>query len=381
MTSLLPRVLVAGVSVRSLARSAIAAGYDVHTADGYGDRDLLEPVPGPIRHLTVSPFEPGAVASHVTMPYDAVAYTSNFENHPDALEQLSAGRIILGNSPAVLRDVRHAERVHDVLECHGLSSPAVYGAAREAVMHAPGRELVAKPRRSGGGSGVRRWRPADTLLEGELLQEWVEGVPASLVFAADGHDAAPLGVTRQLVGDAEFGAAGHRWCGNLLGSPGAPVLDAQAEVIVSAAAAAQALTRAFGLRGINGIDFISRNGEAVVIEVNPRWTAAVELVERSRGMSLFATHVAASEGAPLPVLPPEAGGVVGKAVVFAPAECTLPNTDPWLADEMIRDVPLSGTPVPRGAPICTIFATGETAGTCYSSLAQRARTVLQACLA
>ena len=59
MTSPLPRVLVAGVSVRSLARSAIAAGYDVLTADGYGDRDLLEPVPGPARHLTVSPFEPG----------------------------------------------------------------------------------------------------------------------------------------------------------------------------------------------------------------------------------------------------------------------------------------------------------------------------------
>ena len=58
-----------------------------------------------------------------------------------------------------------------------------------------------------------------------------------------------------------------------------------------------------------------------------------------------------------------------------------PRGGPWLADEMIRDVPLSGTPVPRGAPICTIFATGETAGTCYSSLAQRARTVLQACLA
>ena len=71
----------------------------------------------------MSPFEPGAVASHVTMPYDAVAYTSNFENHPEALEQLSAGRIVLGNPPAVLRDVRRAERVHDVLEGHGLSSP------------------------------------------------------------------------------------------------------------------------------------------------------------------------------------------------------------------------------------------------------------------
>ena len=248
-------------------------------------------------------------------------------------------------------------------------------------MHAPGRELVAKPRRSGGGSGVRRWHPADPLLEGELLQEWVEGVPASLVFAADGHDAVALGVTRQLIGESAFGAAGHRWCGNLLGSPGAPVLDAQDDVIASATAAAQALTRAFGLRGINGIDFISRDGEAVVIEVNPRWTAAVELVERSLGISLFATHVAASEGM-LPQVPRHRShGVIGKAVVFAPADCTLPDTDPWLADEMIRDVPCPGTLVPRGAPICTVFATGETADACYAALTRRARAVVQASLA
>ena len=99
----------------------------------------------------------------------------------------------------------------------------------------------------------------------------------------------PSGVTRQLIGDAAFGASGHRWCGNLLGNAaGRRCLPHQDEVIASATAAAQALTRAFGLRGINGIDFISRNGEAVVIEVNPRWTAAVELVERALGVSLFA---------------------------------------------------------------------------------------------
>ena len=378
MTNPLPRVLVAGVSVRSIARSAIASGYDVLSADGYGDRDLLEPAPGPGRHLTVSPFAPGAIASHVTMPYDAVAYTSNFENYPEALEQLTAGRIVLGNAAAVLRDVRHAERVHDVLEANGLSSPAVYGAARDAVMHAPGRQLLAKPRRSGGGSGVRQWHSADPLLDGELLQEWVEGVSASLVFVADGHDARTLGVTRQLIGDGAFGATGHRWCGNLLGNTGAPVLDAQDDVIASATAAAQALTRAFGLRGINGIDFIARNGEAVVNEVNPRWTAAVELVERSLGISLFAPHVAASEGALTQVPQPETRGVFGKAVVFAPNDCTIPDTDSWLADEMIRDIPFPGMLVRSGAPICTVFAAAETAGACYADLSERARGIVQA---
>ncbi len=378
MTTSLPRILVTGVSVRSLARSALAAGYEVLTADGYGDRDLIEAVPAPARHLTLAPFEPGAVADYVTMPYDAVAYTSNFENHPEALERLALGRTVLGNTPSVLREVRRAERVHEVLEASGLHAAPVYAGSGDAASRAPGRPLVAKPRHSGGGHGVRHWRAAEPLLDGEFLQEWVDGEPASLLFLANGHDAVALGLTRQLIGDAAFGATGHRWCGNLLGSAGAPVLTAEDEVLANATAAAQALTRAFGLRGVNGIDFIARDGAAVVIEVNPRWTAAAELVEPSMPVPLFAAHVEGSEG----TLIAHGGtldGVVGKAVVFAPSDCVMPNTDAWLVDGNIRDVPATGSVVPRGAPICTVLASGASAEGCYGALREGAASIVRAC--
>lgn len=376
MTTALPRILATGVSVRSVARSALAAGYEVLTADGYGDRDLLEPSPQPARHLTITPFDPGAVARHVTMPYDAVVYTSSFENHPEALERLAIGRAILGNEPRVLREVRRAESVHEVLEASGLPTAPVYAGAGEAAVRGGGRRLVAKPRRSGGGHGVRDWSSREPLRDGELLQEWVDGVPASLVFLADGHDVVALGLTRQLIGDAAFGAAGHHWCGNLLDGADAPVLEAHLEVLASATAAARALTRAFGLRGMNGIDFIARGGEAVVIEVNPRWTAAVELVERSMGAPLFAAHVMGSEGTLVPPAAPR-NGVVGKAVIFAPADCLMPDTDAWLADDCIGDVPASGSPVPRGAPICTVFANGASASACYDALTARASAIVR----
>jgi predicted ATP-grasp superfamily ATP-dependent carboligase len=266
--------------------------------------------------------------------------------------------------------------VQDVLDASGLPAATVYAGSGDAALRAAGRRLVAKPRRSGGGQGVRQWRAAEPLLDDELLQEWVDGVPASLVFVADGHDAVALGLTRQLIGDTAFGATGHRWCGNLLGSVAAPVLAAEPAVLASATSAAQALTRAFGLRGVNGIDFIARDEAAVVIEVNPRWTAAAELVELATGVPLFATHVAGSAGS-LTAPVTRTDGVLGKAVVFAPADCLMPNTDDWLADDAIRDVPSSGSLVPRGAPICTLLARGASANACYEALAEHADRIVR----
>jgi predicted ATP-grasp superfamily ATP-dependent carboligase len=238
-------------------------------------------------------------------------------------------------------------------------------------------DLLVKPRRSGGGIGVRRWRRDERLGAGELLQERVDGTPASLTFAANGTDVTALGLTRQLVGEPAFGADGYRWCGNLLGAPGRGVLEREDRLLASATAAATALTRAFGLRGINGIDFIARDGVAVVIEVNPRWTAAVELAERARGASLFATHVAACEGR-LESPPPPSDAVIGKAVIYATADGTAPDTDAWLADPDVRDVPSSGSALPGGEPICTVLAQGRDAAGCHAALLERAARIVRA---
>src|SRR4029077_18811469 len=56
---------------------------------------------------------------------------------------------------------------------------------------------------------------------------------------------------------------------------------------------AESVTRAFGLMGVNGVDFVARRGIPYAIEVNPRYTAAMELVERAYGISLFDVHARA----------------------------------------------------------------------------------------
>jgi len=116
----------------------------------------------------------------------------------------------------------------------------------------------------------------------------------------------------------------------------------------------------------------------VVIEVNPRWTAAVELAERAWETSLFTTHVAACEGRLEAPQRSPVGGVFGKAVVFASVDGTAPDTDAWLADPDVRDVPSAGSTLPRGEPICTVFAHAHDAAQCHAALEERAARIVRA---
>ena len=61
-------------------------------------------------------------------------------------------------------------------------------------------------------------------------------------------------------------------------------------------AIAGAVTEAFGLVGLNGIDFVLREGEPYVLEINPRYSASMELIERGGRLSVFEAHVAACGG-------------------------------------------------------------------------------------
>ena len=139
---------------------------------------------------------------------------------------------------------------------------------------------------------------------------------------------------------------------------------------------AESVTRAFGLVGVNGVDFVARRGVPYAIEVNPRYTAAMELVERAYGLSLFDVHAQACRGA-LPAFDlaaarhrtPEA---VGKAIVYARRPSALGDTRSWLLDPDVRDISPPGTHFAPRDPICTIFAHGRDAAACFAALARRA---------
>ncbi len=363
-------VLIVGASTRGLTESAALAGFRVHAVDAYGDLDLRA------RATTVTlargpgqPWNPGAAvraAAGIRAP--ALAYVSNLENHPSAVARVAADRQLWGNSAEGLRRVRDPLEVATALRLRGFPVPT-------SVMTkdlADDRTWLLKPRRSGGGHGIRQWRRGERVPQTKYLQEQIDGVPGSIAFVADGRRAVPLGLSLQLVGEPTVGGAGFRYCGSLL-CGGAPLFEHEARLAAKAADLASAVTECFGLIGVNGIDFMARDGTAWLLEVNPRYCASMELIERAHGVSIFGLHADGCSGR----LPTEApfgqrlAGVPGKAIVYA-RESVVVEPGPWWLDSGIRDVPHSGERIGRGRPICTVFAQDETAGACRAALAARA---------
>jgi predicted ATP-grasp superfamily ATP-dependent carboligase len=290
---------------------------------------------------------------------------------------LAAGRALWGNAPDVLRRVRDPRQLAAGLNKHGFSVPELRLAptAKSPWADQGTDEWLVKPLRSGGGQHVRRWQ-GEPLSRLCWLQEWIDGRPGSVVFAAAGGRAVPLGVSRQLVGDAAFGSSGFRYCGSIIAAPHDSEFSGGIAVVDRASALAGAAAFEFGLRGVNGIDFVASGNELFPIEMNPRWSSSMELVERLFGWSVFGVHAAAcAQATLLPFdLPAATHGVsaVGKAIVFARTELLLGDTRGWLADPTVRDVPHPGERIHAGQPICTVFAGGAAGRRCYEALVTRA---------
>ncbi len=369
------RLLLAGVTARAFAASAVRAGWDVTAIDAFGDLDLRSSARViPVRGEDGG-FDPAlAAAAARIVQTSAAAYTSNFENHPSAVAALASGRLLLGNAPAVLRRVRDPFMLMPALRRCGFRTPLTRASAPRA--DGPGlRRWLLKPRRSGGGHATSAWRPGVAVGRHQYLQQRVSGPVASITFLADGRGALAIGLSRQIVGRHEFGASGFRYCGSLVGEG---VLDFDDGLLARAGAMAQAAAREFGLVGLNGIDFIARAGEPWPIEVNPRYSASMELLEPRAGPSLFELHADACGGR-LPAAPHSPRrGVFGKAVVFARRSVTPGETRAWLRDPAIADIPHPGERIRRGRPICTVFAEGRSADACLRRLVAKAASIYRA---
>lgn len=341
------RVAIVGASVRAAAQSAAKAGYEVVAADLFADADLRSVATA----TRIDDYPAGLASWLAAQPVDAWCYTGALENHPELIDRMAAIRPLWGTSGASQRELRDPVRLHQALTAAGVGV-----AEALALGQAPpaGGEWLAKTYAHSAGAGVWPYgsQPAEATV---YAQRRLAGETRSAVLAIGPTSSALLGVTEQLVeGFAYRGSIG-------------PVVAQPAET-TSLRRVGEALRTTFAARGVVGVDYLVAGGSAIVIEVNARLPASLEVIENAHGRSAFCEHAAcfASDLTTLTDWASSAtnGAVCGKRIVYATRDTVVTEAFvDWAEAERrgrrLADVPTAGEPISAGAPVCTVLTTGR----------------------
>jgi predicted ATP-grasp superfamily ATP-dependent carboligase len=295
------------------------------------------------------------------------------ENHLQVLAALEKRHILLGNSASICRAVRDPKQIASCFQKAKLKYPRLCSMPVPVQLH--NTDWLVKPLRSAGGQDIHHYE-RDRLKPSEqyYFQQYIEGESRAGVYVGDGKTACLLGVTRQLVGEAFLHADEFSYCGSI-----GPVQlsDSEYEQWLRIG---ETLTAAFGLKGLFGVDAISQAGIVYPLEINPRYTASMEVVELASGLPLIAMHCAGCEGKTLAHNVPATQGIIAKACLFAGQMLQAPVNIEILFDSsaafpLTADIPQPGTVIQSGHPVMTILTRANSENDAMQILMNRAESL------
>lgn len=378
-----PFVAVAGLSARMLAQSAVRAGLRVAAFDLFGDRDTRAAsdvwfdIGG--AGLSIDPAKLVRALERVARLPRLVGWIggSGLEPHVAALRGASGLPAFIGNEADAEASVRDPKRFFPLLDALGVPHPDV-SFARPTEPHG----WLRKRANGCGGMHVvhveRAREFADAASSADTyFQRFGPGRPLSALFIAARGQAHVIGFAEQLtceIGDLHFVHAGSIGPIDVPQPVAARVRDAIAMLCAHA-----------GLTGINSCDFLLDGDAFELLEINARPSATMALYEaaspRRWPRGLLACHLDACRYGRLP--PPdqriERSACAGQQVLFAPASFTASQafSDACLRDPHCRDVPMPGTPIEAGQPVCTLFVGAASPDAVRHALERQRLAVLQ----
>jgi predicted ATP-grasp superfamily ATP-dependent carboligase len=352
-------LLIVGASARAAAFSARRAGFQPTTIDLFADADLTQAFPS--HQVEPARYPEGLAELAEQIPPMRWLYTGALENHPKLIERISGRHDLLGNSGYSVELVRDPIFLFNHLKHHGIDSPEAR--LGPAGLPTDGSWLV-KPLASAGGRGIHSWKGGTFGSNHRVyFQKRIDGVSLSALFLG----IRLLGITRQFVGKP-----GNRFAyrGTLAPWPVSPEVFERVEQM------GEIVAMDFIPKGIFGIDFILKDEIPWPVEVNPRYTAAVEALEWATGRSFLTDHAQDCGLLPPPdPIPLRAEGFVAKAILYARRPFVWSEPCPPLLGfgrmPEVADVPRVGTDFDPGNPVLTVLASGDSVADCRKRLASR----------
>lgn len=409
---MLAPIAVAALSARMLAEAGRDGGYRTVALDLFGDADTRRvaqawfPLGDPATLSIDREALLGALRRLRTCGAVGWVAGSGFEAHFELLEAGARILPLIGNPPDVVARVRNPAGFFCRLAELGIPHPETrrdcppspLGWLHKDFASSGGREVRPALRERLAGSGTAGANSGAQA--GIHYQRIAPGVPMSALFVADGSRSRLIGVNRQIV--RTFRGRPYVFCGCVGPVPVPPDVRRTLEDVLDA------LTVDFGVRGVNGLDFLLDGERLSVLELNPRPPASIALYRDALPGGMLRAHVVASLESELPdaqevpgsgrmpanaaVLPTTGGGRLSDAgaatadspalhrgfeVVFAGRPCIVGE---GAADTLARlgwchDLPPAGTRFGPGDPVCTVSAADPNLAGVRARLARRRRLI------
>ena len=375
-----------GFSARAAAQCARRQGYEVIAVDVCKDRDLLcdcqehYQLHEPNWHVDFN-------ARHPTAP---ILLVGGMENRSEVLEKCQWNALRSGASGIQLRILRSLDNWAAWAVACDLDWPVtlrdIDEIQRVDEMY-PGCEWLVKPFAGAGGNGIVEWtvnEGRDWALSNEpktcYIQQRLPGDSIGVTFLSSKVGSTVVGATASWKSEASFmGGPVYAY----RGSYGPIALPCEQLERLQRFATLVGIES--GLLGLWQADFLLHQGELTLLEINPRWSASMDLLDVGLSTPLIQYHFACirnslSRERFLQVslecfeqAQRSRKSMIGKLIVYASLPCVVTQfqSDRWWSQRwtgdmncsanryQLADIPNPSTKVSAGDPLLTVMATGS----------------------
>ncbi|MHA1149869.1 MAG: ATP-grasp domain-containing protein [Promethearchaeota archaeon] len=311
-------VLVTGFNVRPLAYSLSKAGYLVYAVDFFGDLDLFPYVEDSLivlknldssyefvkedyaKYLTDFTLKLLKKKSHIDFILLGSGFDNSFDERRQIINEIKNPRSNINNSTSVFEVARDIETIFKILMKNGYNYPQsitldnyINGNLNYAY------PFILKRKKSSGGVSVFKIENENKLnyhlkliehtyshLNEWLIQEYLEGIPVSCTIISNGKESDVVSINRQIIGERLLNSPKEfMYCGNVVP---ADLLSSHSEKIIKISLF---LAKKLGLKGLNGFDYVVKNGEPFLMEINPRIPGSIRASETAYDLNLLDLHI------------------------------------------------------------------------------------------
>lgn len=346
-------ILIAAFSGRALAQAARRAGYVPLVVDAFGDMDTRAAADDYLQIADAVRLGFSAkrlfaaldtLVDRADSPPLGIVLGSGFEDRPKLIDSLDKRYRLLGTKAETVAELKNPARFFPLLKQLGIAHPPTALTRPEDKTG-----WIAKRAGAAGGAHIRNLDTLARVHPKHYFQKHLPGTPRS-VFAISSKGGLAIELSRQWTAPSE--RRPFRYGGAVI----TDYAETRAEQQMVTAAAT--LIEMLDPSGLVSFDFIEHDGNAYLLEVNPRPGATLDIFDDVKG-NVFRAHVEAGLGHDLwqeRELPPVQSRA--SALLYADRGAFIAGEMDW--PQWAFDRPLPGTPIPAETPVASVQADGAT---------------------